>query len=68
MQTKATTLPDSGKPEGVSHRRPAPADCFCCEYDRRFPMTATGGWMDFGNNSPLVSCPVCNPDGTHPRA
>lgn len=44
-----------------------PGNCPNCEYDRRFPMTASGGWMDMGNNGPIMCCPVCNPDARHPR-
>jgi hypothetical protein len=48
--------------------RHQPDNCPHCEYDRRFPATADGGWIYQGNNGPLVSCPMCNPHGTHPRA
>lgn len=44
--------------------RPAPADCPHCEYDRRFPGFEAGGWLQQDNNGPIVSCPVCNDDGT----
>ncbi len=43
-----------------------PAECPHCEYDRRFPETAGGGWLYLGNNGPYVSCPMCNDDGAHP--
>jgi hypothetical protein len=45
-----------------------PQNCPHCEYDRRFPETATGGWMYPGNNGPIVPCPMCNPDQKQPRA
>jgi hypothetical protein len=45
----------------------SPVNCPHCEYDRRFPETATGGWMYVGNGAPIVCCPVCNPDAAHPR-
>lgn len=45
-----------------------PDNCPHCEYDRRFPETAEGGWIYQGNNASIVSCPMCNPHGTHPRA
>jgi hypothetical protein len=44
-----------------------PANCLHCEYDRRFPETAGGGWIYPGNNAPIGPCPICNPDGKHPR-
>lgn len=44
--------------------RPLPADCPHCEYDRRFPGFEAGGWLQQDNNGPIVSCPVCNDDGT----
>jgi len=47
-------------------RRFTPANCPHCEYDRRFPDFDGGGWMQQDNNGPIVSCPVCNPDGSHP--
>jgi hypothetical protein len=43
-------------------KRFTPKDCPHCEYDRRFPGFA-GGWMQQDNNGPIVSCPLCNPDG-----
>lgn len=46
-------------------KRPAPAECPHCEYDRRFPGFEGGGWMQQDNNGPIVSCPVCNDDGSH---
>jgi hypothetical protein len=45
-----------------------PDNCPHCEYDRRFPETADGGWIYMGNNGPTGPCPVCNPHGTHPRS
>lgn len=45
--------------------RPKPSECFYCEYDRRFPGFEGGGWMQQDNNGPIVSCPVCNPDGSY---
>lgn len=43
-----------------------PFNCPHCEYDRRFPGFESGGWIRQDNNGPIVSCPVCNPDQTHP--
>jgi hypothetical protein len=45
-----------------------PANCPHCEYDRQFPETANGGWVYMGNNAPIGPCPMCNPDGSHPRS
>lgn len=45
--------------------RYAPHCCPMCEYDRRFPGFEGGGWMQQGNNGPIVSCPMCNDDGSH---
>lgn len=44
-----------------------PSNCPHCEYDRRFPELECGGWIQQDNNGPIVSCPVCNDDGAHPR-
>lgn len=44
-----------------------PANCPHCEYDRQFPGFEMGGWMQQDNNGPIVSCPLCNDDGSHPR-
>ena len=44
-----------------------PKVCPHCEYDRRFPGFEAGGWLQQDNNGPIVSCPVCNNDGKHPR-
>jgi len=44
-----------------------PANCPHCAYDRRFPGFESGGWMQQDNNGPIVSCPLCNDDGSHPR-
>jgi hypothetical protein len=44
------------------------AHCPHCEYDRRFPGFEQGGWMQQDNNGPIVSCPMCNPDGAIPRS
>ena len=49
--------------EIVAKRRPPPSECPVCEYDRRFPGFEQGGWMQQDNNGPIVSCPLCNPDG-----
>ena len=49
-------------------RRFTPATCPHCEYDRRFPGFESGGWIQQDNNGPIVSCPVCNDDGKHPRS
>ncbi len=46
--------------------RITPANCPNCEYDRRFPDTAGGGWIDPGNNGPIGPCPLCNADEKHP--
>jgi hypothetical protein len=43
------------------------SECPHCEYDRRFPGFEAGGWVQQDNNGPIVSCPVCNPDGSYPR-
>jgi hypothetical protein len=43
-----------------------PSECPHCEYDRRFPGFEAGGWMQQDNNGPIVSCPMCNDDGSHP--
>lgn len=53
--------------EAVARRRPdrLPSTCPHCEYDRRFPGFEAGGWMRQDNNGPIVSCPMCNPDGTY---
>lgn len=42
-----------------------PANCPHCEYDRRFPGFEGGGWIQQDNNGPIVSCPMCNDDGSH---
>lgn len=44
-----------------------PDNCPHCEYDRRFPETAEGGWVYTGNNGPIGPCPMCNPHGTFRR-
>lgn len=46
--------------------RPHPETCQHCAYDRRFPGFETGGWIDTGNNGPIVPCPVCNDEGSWP--
>lgn len=43
-----------------------PSECPHCEYDRRFPGFEEGGWIQQDNNGPIVSCPVCNDDGSYP--
>lgn len=48
---------DMGLPSPA--RRFTPKDCPHCAYDRRFPETADGGWVYFGNNGPIVPCVVC---------
>ena len=48
-------------------QRYIPADCPHCEYDRQFPGFEGGGWVQQDNNGPIVSCPLCNPNGIHPR-
>lgn len=47
---------------------PRKDDCPHCEYDRRFPGFESGGWMQQDNNGPVVSCPMCNPNGHKPRS
>lgn len=54
--------------ELAERRKFVPATCPHCEYDRRFPGFEGGGWMQQDNNGPIVSCPFCNDDGSHPRA
>lgn len=61
LVTLPTHLADIMRP------RFTPADCPHCEYDRRFPGFTSGGWLQQDNNGPIVSCPVCNDDGKHPR-
>lgn len=56
---------DTGKIRGIGSRF-TPADCPHCEYDRRFPDFESGGWIRQENNGPIVSCPMCNDDGSHP--
>lgn len=46
-------------------RKFTPNNCPHCEYDRRFPGFETGGWLQQENNGPIVSCPLCNEDGSH---
>jgi hypothetical protein len=53
--------------EGITRPRFMPADCPHCAYDRRFPGLEMGGWLQQDNNGPIVSCPLCNDDGKHPR-
>ena len=55
-------LKDNARRHGIF-----PSNCPHCEYDRRFPGFEGGGWMQQDNNGPIVSCPMCNPDGGHPR-
>ena len=52
------------KPKAVKF---LPANCPHCEYDRHFPGFKSGGWLQQDNNGPVVSCPLCNDDGKHPR-
>ena len=47
--------------------RHKPSECPMCAYDRRFPGFERGGWIQQDNNGPIVSCPMCNPQGTFPR-
>lgn len=54
-----------GPGTGIKPKRPKPSECPHCEYDRRFPGFEGGGWMQQDNNGPIVSCPVCNDDGSH---
>jgi hypothetical protein len=44
-----------------------PSNCPNCAYDRRFPGFEGGGWIQQGNNGPIVPCALCNDGGTHPR-
>jgi len=53
--------------EAMKPQRPRPGDCFYCEYDRKLDLPE-GGWLYMGNNGPIVCCPVCNPEGKHPRS
>jgi hypothetical protein len=53
--------------ELVGKMRFTPANCPHCEYDRRFPGFEAGGWIQQDNNGPIVSCPMCNPNGGHAR-
>lgn len=55
-----------GTAHGTYHL--TPATCPHCEYDRQFPGFEGGGWMQQDNNGPIVSCPMCNDDGSHPRS
>lgn len=59
------TLPRC-RPVRNTLRRFVPATCPHCEYDRSFPGFEDGGWMQQDNNGPIVSCPLCNDDGSHP--
>ena len=52
---------------GMTFGKVTPANCPHCEYDRRFPGFESGGWIQQDNNGPIVSCPLCNDDGRHPR-
>jgi hypothetical protein len=52
------------QPEGAMVRRFVPSNCPHCEYDRRFPGFERGGWMQQDNNGPIVSCLLCNDDGS----
>lgn len=59
-------MPAKGEPQ----RKPLkpiykPSDCPHCAHDRQFPDCKGGGWIYQGNNGPVVSCPVCNDDGSH---
>lgn len=56
-----------GPGTGIKPKIPKPSECPHCEYDRRSPETATGGWVYMGNNAPIGPCPMCNPDAAHPR-
>lgn len=49
----------------VAGPRFTPDNCDYCEYDRRW--LGHGGYVYMGNNGPITPCPVCNPDGKHPR-
>jgi hypothetical protein len=53
---------------GVDQRKPQPSECPHCEFDRRFPGFEAGGWIQQDNNGPIVSCPMCNVDGSHQPA
>lgn len=58
------------EPDGFRTAQPFgkinPRECPMCEYDRRFPGFEAGGWMQQDNNGPIVSCPMCNDDGSWP--
>ena len=53
--------------EGARSKGITPANCPHCKFDRRFPGFKSGGWMETGNNGPIVACPMCNADESHPR-
>jgi hypothetical protein len=53
--------------KGNTMPKPLPKDCPHCKYERQFPGFETGGWIQMANNGPIVSCPVCNDDCSHPR-
>ena len=58
---------NQSQPKRAIPRQFVPAMCPHCEYDRRFPGFESGGWIQQDNNGPIVSCPLCNDDGSHPR-
>lgn len=51
----------------IPAERPKPSECPHCEYERQFPGFERGGWIQQDNNGPIVSCPICNDDGSFPR-
>lgn len=55
--------PGGGTCNCAEIKRPAPDECPHCEYDRGFPGFEAGGWIQQDNNGPIVSCPLCNPNG-----
>lgn len=61
----AAAVPAEALKRPDKHRRWLPIDCPHCEYDRRFPGFEGGGWIQQDNNGPIVSCPLCNDDGSH---
>jgi len=63
-QQKGTCMVAPPPPKEMpTNEKRTPANCPLCEYDRRFPGFEAGGWMQQDNNGPIVSCPLCNPDG-----
>ncbi len=53
--------------DGKREPFPTPSNCPHCAYERQFPGFGSGGWIRQDNGGPIVSCPVCNDAGDHPR-